>query len=306
LYFIDVITTSQSTKTFLRIIMPPYAKKRSYAAWQASQRVARVRRGTGRTSIVARRVLRGRTRTIPVGQRTMGYIGRFGPVGELKYKDRINEITWNESAAGTSNNGRRMTLFSAIAGVKQGVGANERIGSKITLKKIQLRLQLAHGYTNAPGFTFRLLVVQDTQCNGQLTDIADVLQFDTLLDENSPANPAVFKAPQNTLAFRNMGTGNRFTTLIDKIVKLQPTGAVPTDNIDIPFKGLLTYAEFHKNLSVNIPVDYAPGGTSDTALAIKTNNVAAFLLCNTIGDAGDAQGREAYVRAVCRIRYSDV
>lgn len=237
----------------------------------------------------------------------MGYIGRFGPVGELKYKDSINEITWNSGALGTADGGKTLKLFKAIAGVKQGVGANERIGSKITLKKIQIRLQIAHGLTTSPGWTFRLLVVQDTQSNGQETAIGDVLQFDTIIDENSGDNPVVNKVPEWTMAFRNMGTGNRFTTLIDKIVKLQPTAAcLQVQNNPSVNKTFLTYTEFHKNLSVNIPVDFAPGGVDDKAASIKTNNVVAFLLCNTIGAANNDDGKEAAVKAVCRIRYSDV
>lgn len=100
--------------------------------------------------------------------RTSGYTGRFtGPTAELKYLDAY----WPE----TITTGPTAFLMSSVA---QGTGATQRIGAKLTLKSVQVTMTLhidESGVDTHNTELFRVLLVEDRQCNGAVHTITDLL-----------------------------------------------------------------------------------------------------------------------------------
>jgi len=119
----------------------------------------------------ARAILRARNaRTMSGILRTGGFRGVWNGRGqtELKFNDTAT-LTTNVPTAGNVN---------LLNGIAAGTDYNQRIGRKITIKSIYLRYTLNPISTAsaAVGDTVRVMIVYDTQANGALATVADVLQ----------------------------------------------------------------------------------------------------------------------------------
>lgn len=95
----------------------------------------------------------------------------------------------------------------SLCGIQQGDGAEEREGRKVTMKKLFLNVQLYS--TSVIGVDVRLMIVQDTQTNGNQLVANQVL---------------VNTAPDQQLsAFRNLANTKRIKVLYDQIHHLAPS-----------------------------------------------------------------------------------
>lgn len=122
-----------------------------------------------------------------------------------------------------------MTELNAIS---QGAGAYQRIGQKVVIKSLALKLQLAliEGATTTITNTARVMIIYDRQSNGNFPAIADILSTN------------VSSAPVFTSGL-NMAKKNRFSIIADRYYDLSTGG-----------DGAATVTIFRNNL--NLEVEY--------------------------------------------------
>lgn len=154
-------------------------------------------------------------------------------------------------------------------GIVQGVTAHQRIGQRIRLKKLAIRLRAGW-----PGFRgvaedeypqgkmkLRFMIVLDTQPNqAALTDAADVL------DSDAGDNVAM------PLALINMSNYRRFKILKDELHTIQ----AQQSGIDA-FQNELTVQASYTTVSCDLPLDittlYSADATDGTAADVVKNNI---------------------------------
>lgn len=245
---------------------PSYGVRRRYSAKRRS--------ATTRSALVAR------NRTSTRNYRSSGYIGRFsGRAGELKFFDQEAAIV------GIPTSGVDWELVGGSTyGIPQGTGPTERIGRKITLKKIMVRGYLknvASGSSAQTSDVVRMILFQDTQANGAAAHAADVLESATWNSFNNLENSQRFKILKDCKFNMNTMAGAGWST---QAAYTEPAGVAATPNgggFTSPATGnAQTFAEAIKNfevyLNVNIPVQYT--STTGEVTEITSNNIhLAFL-----------------------------
>lgn len=265
--------------------MPPYYsgfKRRRYSpygarkmrvlvpAYQNTIGAGRVftRQGNAAAVIAATPALRGYART--QGR----YSGRFSNYGsgnrpEQKFFDTTN--TFNFDSTG------EVPATGQLCIIPQGVNESERVGRKVTIKHIMMRgflIPVAGTWTGGSE-VIRLMLVQDTQCNGAAATWSGangVLESDTVH------------------AFRNLENSNRFKILKDWYTVLNAQAGVTTS-----FNQTTRTFFFSKNCS--IPIEWDSVATTGALTTIRSNNL--FLIARGAND-----DQVAY-SGVTRLRYID-
>ncbi len=200
--------------------------------------------------------------------RKVGYYGRFtGPSGEMKFKDTVlNDAVVAEA----------LQPFQLLT-IPEGNGESERIGRKITIKKVHIR----GVFTLAPQTSISLtatqitaMVVQDTQTNGIIIDALDLLEVNTFD------------------SFRNLAESQRFKILYREtfILKAHSGGLndAPVWNSGEDVVGV------NINLNVNIPIEYNNDLTDGTITTIRSNNIYFVTLSNSGIAASEIRARVRY------------
>ncbi len=157
----------------------------------------------------------------------------------------------------------------------EGLGSEQRIGSKIHIHKVMWKGILTPSATTDDGDVVRIMVVQDKQASGNTPTVAQVLQT---------ASPN---------SFRNRETTKRFVILYDKRVAWD-SRSVAVENPPTTFVQRHVLMEFYKD--VDIEVQYLV--SASTFAGISTNSI--FLL--TISTEADATS----LSSIFRISYTDV
>lgn len=180
---------------------------------------------------------------------------------ELKYKDTAVGVT-DLIVAGS---------ISLLNGIQTGTGASERVGKKIQLKSINLKLSVFDETANVGprGVIFRFLCVYDAQSNGQAFALTDLFEA---ISESGPIP---------SIAMYNVSNAERFKVLIDYKASIVNT----TSNA---FKPLSFYKK------INLPVSY--GANTSQIGSIQSGSLFALIL------ADSQRGR--YL-ANYRVRYTD-
>ncbi len=173
-----------------------------------------------------------------------------------------------------------------LVDIAQGTSASQRIGRKITITQIHVRLIFTYTGTTIVGSlgasqlcndTIRVMLYQDKQCNGQSAIATDLLQED------------------NLRGFRNINNTARFRILVDKTFDFntQTTGAGGNTNQDsiIDYKNKKCY--FSK--LVKIPMEYS--GVTGSITEMRSNNIGII----TWSEHGTTEIHESRMR----IRYTD-
>ncbi len=210
----------------------------------------KIRRGSGRLY---------KRRFRPGFDRTVGVYGRYaGPNAEMKFHD-IDIDDAVIAVGGTIQNSGTVNI------IPEGVGEEERIGRKITIRKILWRysLKIAAGTTGAAtSDIIRVIMYQDKQCNG-LTAVksgdAGILESDSFL------------------SFNNLSNTGRFRILYDKTHRIQVSagsGRGSTDTLD--YAEALQTGKFFKNC--NIPIEYDNSASTGALTSIRSNNLGVLLL----------------------------
>jgi len=224
----------------------PYVRKRKYP-----YRTSRYRRST------------------PKFKRYRGLIPTYrGFAGPQQLKAEWKYVDVSATNVTPALDGANPVLLTPVA---QGNSVNQRIGLRITIKSIEIRFAVQQKPGTLPGF-FRISIVQDRQCNGELASYQTVYTY------------------PNTVTLRNLGQRKRFKIIRDKVypVQLHDTG----NNVFMPH----WYIKFKRPFTVEYN-----GGTTDQPSAIASNNLILYLIGSWIqGDITPS------VTFLSRIRYTDV
>jgi len=235
----------------------------------ASQAAARQR--TRDAAMIAGRVVAAPPRSIvlrrPSRYRTGGYSFASQGGKELNFLDTPLAATVIDTTG----------AITLLNGMVQGTSASQRIGRKISIKSIQLRLQHGMGSTGLSTMC-RVAIVLDLQSNGAAPAWLDVFDNSTSLS-----------APHT---MRNISNAGRFKVLWSHFFTLTGSNAsgLSTDDTFIN-------DEWYKRC--DIPVNYN-AGVAGTVGDIQTGGLFYMTLGSTA--AGTAA---ASTTGTIRIRYAD-
>lgn len=214
--------------------------------------------------------------TIPASAR--GYV-RYGG----NYSGRFNRGYGRSSAAEMKNFDTALSFTTDLTGevpatgqltlVPQGTSSTTRIGNKITIRSIGLKFTVS-AQTAYLGGMAKIVVVQDTQCNGDAATYS--------------GTEGVYDADQVT-AWRNTSNVRRFKVLKEFDIMMRPTAGVVT-----AYNNNFTYRSWFKKCY--IPIEYS--STTGAIGEIRSNNI--FLLARAATD-DDLYNVSGYAR----LRFTD-
>ena len=266
--------------------------------------------------------------------------GKTKPSGELKYLDKglwndktieidddvDNMALWTK-ADGTNANGDvfengKWYIIQSLVNNKQGQGAQQRIGRKITVKSIFKRFGfIATNIVtlNDQGINdglpthlqMRIVLVVDKQYNGQVVKASDIFEPTAGGDNGNILGrgyqPAIVQLP-------NVANSQRFRVIKDKTWNFSTEGTVPIQMTDED--GTFTYSEvtiqklveFYKKINLEIE-----NAANDATLnGIKSNNIIMAVTWNGMGATGvnfpDESNADWSIKpfGLSRIRYTDM
>lgn len=194
----------------------------------------------------ARRVVK-RTRRFVVGRdQTSGYYGRFSRAGgEMKFHD----VSVDDAVIAATMTINNLTIIA------QGNNESQRIGRKITIKKISWKYRIAlNSKTDADqtADNVRFMLVQDIQTNGAQFTALNLLETDTWQ------------------SFRNLANSSRFRVLMTKDVSVNVTGAAPSG---AAFAFGTANAITIGNKACSIPIEYDNSATTGAIATVRSNNL---------------------------------
>ncbi len=221
----------------------------------------------GRAAAIRRR------RFIPGYDRTGGYYRRYtGPNAEMKFKD------FQLDDAVIASGG---TVTATIHTIAEGNGEQERVGRKVTIKKVgwRYKIELPESdaqATPAEGDTVRAIMFLDKQCNGATATVTDILET------------------ANWQSFNNLANKSRFRILMDRTHDLNYSG-IASDGA-----GVVSQANVVENYSFyktcNIPIEYDNSATTGVITSIRSNNIGVLMISKS--------GLASMISKI-RTRYSD-
>lgn len=210
------------------------------------------------------------SRVDPGYTRIGGYYNRFKD-GETKFLDGATGSAGLIPAAGVS--------IASVNLIAQGVGENQRVGRKCTLKSIDINynITLAEGdalATPKDGDICRIIFFLDKQTNGANAAVTDVL--DTA----------------SYLSHYNLSNSGRFVILEDKSTAVNFMG-MASDGAGVVSQGIfIKTKKFHKNC--NIPLEFS-----------DTSGVISELRSNNIGTIAISKNAFVSYTGIARVRFSD-
>lgn len=208
-----------------------------------------------------------RSAVVPGMTRISGYFGRYrGGGAELKFLDVSGQYT-------ATNVGS--VDFPSFNLIPVGTGPSERIGRKVTVKSLAVRitfkLQAQQAYDHV-----RCILFQDMQCNGTAAGVTDILQT---ADVDS---------------FLNLANSDRFRTLRDFNCTLNAQSSyTPAPGVTSPSGDYKTQDAY---VVLNLPLDFSPG-TGISIADVKSNNIGMLIIAENNGSTA--------VEVHTRLRYSD-
>ena len=158
--------------------------------------------------------------------------------------------------------------------VAQGNGPNDRIGTRVTVRTIELRISTLPQTGTIPGFV-RFILLIDHQANG------DVAASNTIL-QPTPG----FMSP------RNLGQRKRFKILRDKTFAVHETSTGPN----------AFFSHWYIKLKKPLNVEYN-GGTSAEPSSIASNSILLLTIGSWTGAGAATACSVSLVQS--RIRYTD-
>jgi len=211
-------------------------------------------------------------RAIPGYTRTAGMYGRFG-VGvsqsgqiEKKFYDSALVLAASAGIASVSQATGAICLT-----LPQGTTASARIGQKIMIKSIQLKMSFFLPAGATASDIYHCYLILDTQTNGAHAGILDVFDAPGVIGEE----------------MRNIANGDRFKILKHFNIRLDASAGVAA-----AFSGDSQQDDFY--LKCNIPVTY--NSTAGAIAEIKANSL--FMCYGSVQGIANATG-------TARIRYTD-
>ncbi len=242
---------------------------------------------------------RKRSRKFKPGyDRTAGLYGRFR---KRRKTNRTEQKFYDIDIAGPSNEplteagfhpsqggAGPSTTCETIIDIPQGTGESQRIGRKITIVAIHLRLIFVFDESEQTDMTaglhthdtIRVMIYLDKQCNGTTANATDILVTD------------------HYLSFRNITNSSRFRIISDKIFDFNTSASAAGGNLD----QVSVMAHKNKTLKLSyklkIPIEYS--GTTGNITEIRSNNIGILLW------AANSDGRTIIANdSRARIRFTD-
>jgi len=213
-----------------------------------------------------------------------GFYGQTPGAVQLAY---VNGNTPN--VGGTSPANATITLLN---GLKPGSDATQRIGRKILMKSVLIRIVYQWNFNNFPYTGFlnqgtdqcRTLLVYDKQTNGVVPTI------DLLLQPN--VSGSVSGTSYAVSAPLNLDNRDRFTVLYDKTFSVNPVYIVPTTGgLPIASQNWVKQIKIYKKLNHEVIYNSGVGGLVGD---VNTGGLFLFtigtLASASIGTSGAANG----------------
>lgn len=212
-----------------------------------------------------------------------------------KYMYRLPEkkfidYTLNDTGRGSSGAGQLINTGTNnnFLLIPEGDGASTRDGRRISVVSLYGRYfcHLNQGTSAVVPKAFRVMIVQDTQCNGADPGITTA---------NTGLVNGSFNQAVDALAFLNLFNGTRFKVLYDKVHILYQLGAgtAATDTFQVNVAQGKLYLQFNPP----IVVDYDASATTGVTTSIRRNNIFGVTMIDS------ASG--ATFRSMWRLRYID-
>lgn len=224
-----------------------------------------------------------------IGRRARGYLRTVGWYGRFSKRPGVNlpERKFFDEATGSTNISATGTITPSINLVPQGNGESAMVGRKITIKRISFRTvitlpsdaQSGVG-TIAAYFPIRILILQDTQCNGAAATVGNVLES------------------QNYASFMNLENRNRFRIL--KEFNFNLLRDLHFNNAaQVYFAGFCQIG-LKWSKKVNIPIEFSPEGMAGTRdiSEVRSNNIFILSIAGSVNNVATFNHRT-------RIRYTD-
>lgn len=215
--------------------------------------------------------------------RRVGKYGRFSGVNAYRLQVGINEKKWFDTiidfALGISTTGENSISFLLIPG---GPDPEERIGRKARLFSMHVRgsfsLEAVSGAGAGAAESIRLIYILDTQCNGVVPAVTELLE---VADINS---------------FLKLENSGRFRIVKELICDLYHPSSAGNGSAN-------DHAAMEKSFKFNLdwskkPIIVEWGGITGAISTIKSNN----LYCMAIGRFGTGSVK---INSCVRIRFTD-
>lgn len=226
-------------------------------------------------------------KTFAGARRNVGMMGLSGG-REKKYFEAIQQA--NGLRPDIPRTGIVLPSSDSLVLVPQGSGANQRDGRKIQLANIRIRgtLRASDVANNLGPEIIRIILVQDTQCNGTVPT-ADLLLDNFIIPTAANAN-----GPTRVTSFMELANQQRFRILKDKIVTL--TSQDPTLEA---FKYWKMNVKFNKAVAINF------NGATPDITNVRDNNFFLLFIKDGHGSVTGANDATIEVDFLSRIRYWD-
>lgn len=186
---------------------------------------------------------------------------------EIKFFDTVPS-SFNLSVVGSAA-GSEPSAFAGLTelnAVTQGAGAYQRIGQKIVIKSVAMKMVLSLTGTPPAQASARFLLIYDRQPNGAFPAITDILSVN------------VSTAPNHTAGL-NMSKKSRFTILADRYYDLDSDG-----------NGQASISLFRNN--INLDVEY----TANNGLITDISTGALYFLAFSLGSVLNIGNMNARIR----------
>lgn len=203
------------------------------------------------------------------------------------------DATWVPKVATVSLTGGAMPLYE----LGQGTGASERVGDKIYVHSLQMKLRMTPTIDPSVGLLaqsnqlVRVIMFVDKQANGAQPVLVSATASDhAVLGE--------VNSEKQVVADRNLGAVSRYRILYDRIhsLRMQSSSTSATnEQTSGEAKIISIYKRFKKPLTIR----YVAGSSGGDFTEIQSNNLWCGVLC----DAANTQG--VFIKGNSRVRYTD-
>ncbi len=183
--------------------------------------------------------------------------GFYGRYNRLNRGSRLGELKFHEIVKGSTNlSGTGVILEDTVVDIAEGVGEEQRIGRKISLKYIDFRIEVTLNSATSASATddcYRIIIYNDKQCNGTAAAITELL------------------AVADIDSYRNLSFSHRFRILYDKKRAINCTAFGSNGTTHIA-------AEHMHCLKIHIPLHdmqiiYNKALTTGALSTIESNNI---------------------------------
>ncbi len=255
--------------------------KRTFAVMSSSggSRLVRARL-TGPAITTSARFSRYGTSGRYRGSISRGYTRRAGWYGRYnRGSDRPGELKFIDTDVNDAVVAAAGTVINSVNLIAQGVGEEQRVGRKCTIRSINMRWTGTLPTVDAaatPGAqdTMRFIIFHDKQANGATAVVADILED---ASEHS---------------FNNLSNKGRFNILYDKMIDFNYR-ALASDNAGVVSNNAVAISKnFYKK--VLIPIEFS--GATGAITEIRSNNISVLGI--------SATGTCGYT-STFRLRFSD-